>query len=60
MKLQGDNGEELYAGNVAHNLLYCCIEYGKGIMTIVIISSNTELCYVGRLRIIPPHVEWEE
>ena len=49
---KGIKEEELYAENVAHNLLCSYIKYSKGIMTIVIISMDTELCYVGRLNII--------
>ena len=49
---KGIKEEELYAENVAHNLLCSYIKYSKGIMTIVIISMDTELYYVGRIRII--------
>ena len=49
---KGIKEEEVNAEKTAHNLLCLYIQYSKGIMTIVIISMDNELCYVGRLRII--------
>ena len=46
---KGIKVKELDAVSVARNLLCLYILIVKGIVTIVIISIDTELCYVGRL-----------
>ena len=49
---KGIKVKDLGALSVAHKLLCSYIKIVKGIVTIVIISIDTELRYVGRLRTI--------